>query len=115
MIRDEEVFAEDGVLEEHLEWVLEAGEGEENPEDIEEGDVPDKHRLNGERNTMRAEARPKPPVTHATAMKTKFYCPLCMRLCDSLDYDVESGIVKLDCRPIAHFRPVAMKTIGATS
>jgi len=92
------------------------------------GVMPTNHWLNSERNTMRQrgssevlthvddveiEKRPAPPVTRAVVMRTRFYCSLCVRLCDALDYDSESGIVKLDCRPIAHFRPVAVKTVGA--
>jgi hypothetical protein len=76
--------------------------------------MPTNHYLNSEHNEM--TARPKPPVTAYIAKNTKYFCATCANLgapvvmCYGIDFDEPSQIVELQCN---HFRPVAVKTVGA--
>lgn len=78
--------------------------------------MPLDHSANSERNALKAEARPKPPVTAHIAKNTKFFCEACAKsdapvvMHYGIDFDEPSQIVKLACN---HFRPVALKTVGA--
>jgi hypothetical protein len=116
-------FSEDDVRREEIVTIVDGVHESETVNILEEGeDMPtNPYYLNGNADReelisiddMPVKTRPAPKPSRGGVMKTRFHCATCNRTAEVLDYDEESGIIKLDCRPMAHFRPVAVKTVGA--